>query len=649
MPYLLTVKGYNIGLKYQLKDRTQIGRAEDNDICIPQPSVSRYHCYIVKRNHTFAIVDNASTNGIFVNGVMVKEAALRPQDSIQVGDTFFIFEPAFDLKNLFFQRKTICITPPSAETIRVFEEEDLLKEKPAHLSSVMNLIDQITDLLTPEKNCFADTLQNITSHVMELFNADGCLLFLREESFGSLEPMIGSGSFENIPITKEIIHQSYEEKKSLYISATKTSEAVVLPESISQEVYTLAAAPVSLVSHSATHTATETPIGVLCIVKKQANAFSIDDIMRLRGLGKLIAFPIQLAQEYDRLQRRSIAGETTFRHEIPTSSDENSLKIVFSHSSMQNLLKTVKQVAEHPTNVIIEGETGTGKELLARYIHSQSPLCNGPFVAINCAALPDNLVESEMFGYERGAFTGATRTTVGKVEIAHGGTLFLDEISELSPAAQPKLLRFIEDKIFYRVGGTHPIHVDVRIIAATNKNLQTLVQKRKFREDLFFRLNVITISVPPLRERPGDIKALTEYTIASLGKELGKDVLGISDEAMILLEKYPWYGNVRELRNCLERAVILCDSGIIESRHIWLPSEGELRKHDTPTSPIKGEDKFDVLKRGDTLSLADIEKEYIRKILEASHWNQVEAAKVLGIHRNTLRQKIRYYNLSPPE
>lgn len=649
MATLLTIKGYNIGVSYNLKDVTTIGRAEDNTIWIPQPNVSRYHCIIEKRGHAYYIKDNNSKNGVLVNDNLISEHLLSPQDKIQVGDTIFIFEPRFTLKNLVLENKTICFAPPSAETIR--DVPDFTGEiyRDTSVSPTLELFDELAGLFTPEDISLPDTLRNIARHLTQLFKSDGCLIFISDHLSGELLPMVAYGKIENIPLNKHAIQKTFTEKKSVYISESRSSESIILPGTEFENQYTLATAPIILKLQKRATPSEEKCIGVICIAKTTTDAFSIKDIMSLQAVGRIIALPIELARKYDLLERTSATTESSRWHEIPISTDTNALKLIFVHPAMEKVLQNVEQVAQHPTNVLIEGETGTGKELIARLIHNRSPRQNAPFVALNCSAIPETLFESELFGYERGAFTGAERFKRGKAELAHGGTLFLDEISELSLTVQPKLLRFIEEKTFYRVGGTHPIQVDVRIIAATNKNLEELVDKNLFRQDLYYRLSVMKISIPPLRERPADIKPLAEYFIRHYSQEFNKEILGISDEALIMLEKYPWRGNVRELKNCIERAVMICDEKIIGPQHILLSPKMQAEKMTSKSLADKIASTF--AEKGDIKEsirpLQEIEKEYIREVLKFCNWNQIKAASLLGIHRNTLRKKIREYKIQP--
>jgi transcriptional regulator with PAS, ATPase and Fis domain len=303
---------------------------------------------------------------------------------------------------------------------------------------------------------------------------------------------------------------------------------------------------------------------------------------------------------------------------------------------MQAVYRLVERVLNTPATVLLTGESGTGKELIARVIHYQGPQAKGPFIAVNCAAIPETLLEAELFGYERGAFTGATQRKPGRFELAGGGTLFLDEVADMSAVLQAKLLRVLQDRKFERVGGTETLTTDARFIAATNQDLERLMAEGRFRQDLYYRLNVYPICLPPLRERLEDLGPLTMHFLKRYSDDLRKEVLGISKEAMGLLERYTWPGNVRELENVIERAVILCQGTVVTAQE--LPS---LREHFRP--PTLSADAFRLPPGG--LVLWELEKELIRQALEQTHQNKSRAAKLLRLSRTQLRTRMRQYGL----
>ena len=295
----------------------------------------------------------------------------------------------------------------------------------------------------------------------------------------------------------------------------------------------------------------------------------------------------------------------------------------------KEVLRKAAQVAPTEATVLLQGESGTGKEVVARFIHRASARKAGPFVAINCAALPDHLLESELFGYERGAFTGAQQLKPGQIEVASGGILFLDEVSEMTPAAQAKLLRVLQEREFQRLGGTRLLRANVRVIAATNRNLRDAITRGTFREDLYYRLGVFDIQLPPLRERTRDIPLLAEAFLEEIGRTLGRRPAGLTPDAKEQLTKYPWPGNVRELRNVLERASILSDGGMITARHLSLPAEPMARL--TPTADLR-----------------EAERRAIEKALQETDGNKAKTARRLGLTRTQLYVRLRKYEIDQP-
>lgn len=318
--------------------------------------------------------------------------------------------------------------------------------------------------------------------------------------------------------------------------------------------------------------------------------------------------------------------------------------IVGGSAPMQEVFKRIAAVSQSEATVLLAGESGTGKELLARAIHHNGTRANGPFEAINCAAIPDTLLESELYGHELGAFTGAVRTKLGKFEVAHGGTVFLDEIGDLSLPAQVKLLRFLEDRRLTRVGATSDAEVDVRIITATNQDLERMIRDGRFREDLYFRLNVVRIDVPPLRDRLDDLPLLVAHFLEHAGGA------GVSKDAMAAIGAYGWPGNVRELRNAIERGAVLARGSVIRAEH--LPSS-VLHGSPPPADGGAGEISELVRKLVETAPPGGVygyvenawEKPLLRRVLERTQGNQVKAAELLGINRATLKRKMEIYGL----
>ncbi|MEJ2429808.1 MAG: sigma-54 dependent transcriptional regulator [Deltaproteobacteria bacterium] len=342
--------------------------------------------------------------------------------------------------------------------------------------------------------------------------------------------------------------------------------------------------------------------------------------------------PDDILSAVDRvLEKQTLQREVRYlRSEIAHRYGE--LEIVTRDSKVLDILQLVNKVASATSSVLITGESGTGKELIARSLHQHGNRCQAPFVAINCAAIPSELMESQLFGHEKGAFTGAHTRTIGKFEHANGGTIFLDEISALRTELQAKLLRVIQDKEIVRLGSNRTMKVNVRIVAATNTNLEDLIEEGSFRRDLYFRLNVIPVKLPPLRERQGDVRLLAQHFLNRFNLQLKREIKGFTDKAIETLERYPWPGNVRELENLIERLVVLGREGepiSYEDLPLEILLDSSLRAETTPLGDglLQARDNF--------------EKQYILKALKKADWNQSEAARILRIHRNTLIQKMK--------
>jgi DNA-binding NtrC family response regulator len=318
-------------------------------------------------------------------------------------------------------------------------------------------------------------------------------------------------------------------------------------------------------------------------------------------------------------------------------------QIIGDAPSLKQAILALQRAAGSDATVLLEGESGTGKELFARALHALSPRSDGPFVAINCAAIPDNLLETELFGHEKGAFTGAVARKPGKFELAHRGTLFLDEIGDLPLALQAKILRALEERRFERIGGTQSLQVDVRIVAATNKALRAGVASKQFREDLFFRLSVFPIAIQPLRERQADIPILARHFVERFCRELKKKPATLAPSAIEELQKYPWPGNVRELQNCMERAVILSESDAIHARHLSLSLHAPLAPE--APNPWTSFDFSGTLADVTKRAQAEVEKRKIEMALKEVGGNEGRAADLLGVAYKPLLAKIKDYGL----
>jgi transcriptional regulator with GAF, ATPase, and Fis domain len=383
----------------------------------------------------------------------------------------------------------------------------------------------------------------------------------------------------------------------------------------------------------AAHTSTRFQPVSLAFWSKQANAYSLQDVAVARHVAACVGLAFshqelaeagrQMAEAHARADRlevraKSLAAELDLR---------SGLGRAVGHSpEWTNVLKKATQVAATETTALVQGESGTGKEVVARFIHRASPRKDGPFVAINCAALPEQLLESELFGYERGAFTGAQQTKAGQIELAAGGVLFLDEVTEMSHAAQGKFLRVLQEREFQRLGGTRMIKANVRVIAATNRDLRKAVEQGAFREDLYYRLQVFEIGIPALRDRKSDVLPLADAFLQDIARSFGRPPAGLTADAKRALMDYSWPGNARELRNALERAAILCEGGLIAPQHLVLPTGRQ-----APAA--------------ETTDLNEVERHTIEQVMRQSRGNKSRAAKRLGLTRTQLYGRLRKYGL----
>lgn len=397
-------------------------------------------------------------------------------------------------------------------------------------------------------------------------------------------------------------------------------------------------------------------LGVIEILNsRNPSGFQKEDIEAANIFAHLASIAVFKASKYEQLRRHNQLIRTF--QQFPD--------IIGAHTSLREVMQLVIKVAPTDATVLITGSTGTGKELIARAIHRLSPRKDNPFVPINCAAIPENLVESELFGYEKGAFTGASSRKLGLFELADGGTIFLDEVGELTPMIQVKLLRVLQEKSFLRIGGTRPVSADIRVIAATNRDLEEAIREKKFREDLYYRLNVFPIKLPDLKDRQEDIPLLVNYYKDKYCKELNTGPVKISEEAMELLCRYNWPGNIRELQNVIERAVLLSADGLIRPKDLPIQirentskktkksfeiqsSATSIKSNLEPKENSHEANKDDLEGKDMSLSLKEREKLYIMEALRKCKWNKSAAARMLGVSRDYLRYRIRKYRIKPP-
>lgn len=606
MAALLAVKGPLCGTRYSLEKKTTLGRSPECGIDLMDNEVSRVHAEIVSHRQGFILRDLNSKNGTYVNGQRITEHVLLRNDEIHVGSSVFIFDPDFDLQNARYSTASVYVSPPLDETIEMKRESGMDTEPPMDDKGIA-LVRQLADLFSQTENELPALLNSLLSRLVRMFHADRGFFMLWDPVLKELQTVVTiSPDKKQIAVSHKIINTTFYEKTALLSSGGE--EEYPYAEEMGFMQRSSISAPLLFEGKA---------LGLVYVDREGRDHYDLRSLGLLQSIARLIAHSV----EQTRFMENALLKATTQMEE----------ELIGNASSIQELRREAIRLAAFDASVLVMGETGTGKELVALALHKEGPRKDYPFIVVNCTAIPETLFESELFGHEKGAFTGAVSLQRGKIELAHGGTLFLDEVGDMKPSLQPKLLRFLQEKNFYRIGGKRPVRVDVRVVAATNMDLRKMVAEGKFREDLYYRLSVVSLTIPPLRERAGDIRLIAEHYLRIYPRKLKKNVLGFSDEALIKLEKYSWPGNVRELMNTLERAVILCPGKVVKPEHLVLES-------------VNAESDTSVLPSAQ-LPLEEVEKQYILRILKECEGNQVQAAKILSIHRNTLHKKLMDYDL----
>ncbi len=632
-PRLIIVAGPRHGTIFDLSDtEISIGREASNQVCLVDPSVSRRHSTIHRDGERFKIVDLGSFNGTFVNGVPISESSLEHGDQVAIGDVLLLFlqydthdktgsnSVQYDEDSL-RSRTTIELRRHDAFYL---QEDKVLAALPptAGVARDLSTLLKISTVLNSTKGL--ETIQRrLLELILEIVPAERGAILLCDESSEdlALSSSLSKSSRrdELIRVSRTITKQSLSNRSAILSneigregSTTDASESL-----IAEEVTALLCVPLILF---------EKPLGLIYLDSRDATTtFDEHHLQLLTAVANMAAVALEGAQRVEQLasEKNRINRELNLKHDM-----------IGESRPMRELYQMIAKVAPTDSTVLILGESGTGKELAARAIHSNSPRAEKPFIAINCATLTEQLLESELFGHEKGAFTGAIALKKGKLEIADGGTVFLDEVGELAANIQAKLLRVLQERQFERLGGTRPIKVDIRIIAATNRNLPETVKAGSFRQDLYYRLNIITLTLTPLRERREDIPLLASFFASECSKRSKKKPMRVSPEARACLVNYDWPGNVRELENAIERAIVL---GVAE---VIMPAdlpEAILETVNITEAPMA---KFyDVLR--------ETKRQLILNTIEQANGNLAEAAKTLGIHPNNLHRLIRNLHLKP--
>ena len=542
------------------QEEASIGRDPNNAVAISDPSVSRKHCLLRRETDgRFQIADLESRNGTVVNGVTVKEQWLRHGDEIATGDSVFMFLVEEDDRVLPASRVEFDDRKPTAET-RVINPKDVVYLQPdrllRELPSGSPLAPNLSALLKISRVVHAirdlEELQaQLLDLIFEVVPAGRGAILLGDganSAFNSLYARTRqAGQHQLVRVSRTVAHHVLKENVAILGVDIAASDALRDVESLAaSEVRSLLCVPLSVFDRT---------IGCIYLDSTTSvNRFQEDHLQLMAAIAGISAVALDNARRAQWLEQENQRLSLEIRQEQ---------NLVGESARVKEIVQFLARVGPTDSTVLIEGESGTGKELAARALHRNSHRSQKAFVAINCAAIPETLLESELFGHERGAFTGAASQKKGKLEVAEGGVVFLDEIGELAPALQVKLLRVLQERELERVGGTHPIKIDLRVIAATNRDLDEAVRKKEFRQDLYYRLAVVKLTMPPLREHREDIPMLTRHFIQKNAKRCKVKPKPVSREAMAALVSYDWPGNVRELENAIERALVMGSSDTI--------------------------------------------------------------------------------------
>jgi Nif-specific regulatory protein len=605
-----------------------LGRDPTNAVAVIDPSVSRKHCLLRrKEDGRFQIKDLDSRNGTLVNGLAVKEQWLRHGDEIATGDSVFLFlveddtrvpESRVEFDDTHHAADTKVIHP---KEVLYLHPDRLLKELPATSPVARNLnallkISQVVHAIRDLEELQAQLLDLI----FEVVPASRGAILLAEngaEAFSSqYARMRQAGQGQLIRVSRTIASQVMKEGVAILGADVAASGKLRDVESLAvSEVRSLLCVPLSVFQRV---------IGCIYLDSTTvSNRFQEEHLQLMAAIAGISAVALDNARRLQWLEQENQRLTTEVRQEQ---------SLVGEGERMRDIYHFLAKVAPSDSTVLIDGESGTGKELAARALHRMSGRGNKPFVAINCAAIPEMLLESDLFGHERGSFTGATAQKKGRLEVADGGVVFLDEIGELAPALQVKLLRVLQERQFERVGGTRPIKVDIRLIAATNRDLNEAVRLGEFRQDLYYRLAVVQLTMPALRQHKEDIPMLTRHFLQKYALRCKVKLKPISPEAMAALMNYEWPGNVRELENAIERALVIGSPEMV-------------LLEDLPESLLEQSSEVETNGGRYHAKVKDLKKQMILAAVEQSQGNYVEAAATLGVHPNYLHRLIRNMGL----
>ncbi|HET8925875.1 MAG TPA: sigma 54-interacting transcriptional regulator [Candidatus Acidoferrum sp.] len=626
-PKLAVLNGPLGKTEFPIAELISIGRDSSNSICLGDLAVSPNHCRITADNGRFLLTDLDSTSGTFVNGIPVKERVLAPGDQIAVGNSVFLLrvEAAREAASSPVELDEYSSVRGQVQQLRHDELLYLHPESLAALPQSERLARTLSTLIKISTTIGSirdvESLQwQLLGMIFDVIPAERGAILLASDTVEEISSLIGwdrvSGPDHPVHVSRALAYRVMEEQIAvLEKEDPELSSSSVLEFAGREPIRSLLCVPLAAAGQA---------LGVIYVDScNPLTAFTKDDLQLLAGIAGLAAIAIENARQFERLgdENQQLRAEVSLHHDMVGQSPR-----------MHEVYKFIERVAPSDSTVLIYGESGTGKELAARAIHKNSQRKDKPFVALNCAALTETLLESELFGHEKGAFTSAICQKKGLLEVAEEGSVFLDEVGELPLTLQAKLLRVLQEREFVRVGGTRSLKLNVRFLAATNKDLQKAVREEKFRPDLFHRLNVISLSLPPLRQHPEDIALLAEHFAARYAKKCNRNVKGFSPEARACLMQYDWPGNIRELENAMERAIVIGSSDFIFPED--LP---ETLLETAPTSATASTNYHHAIRH--------LKKQLILNAFEQAGGSITETAKVLGVHSNYLHRLIRNLDL----
>jgi Nif-specific regulatory protein len=635
---------------------TTIGRSATNRVVLQDDACSRNHCEVFFSEGEWRLRDLGSRNGTSIGGQRVTgDTLLTSGDVIAIGECRLAFTTSLESAPVSPAGRVSLAesaTSPTQTAVNVVREPSILHRTAtpdflvagAAARSDANYGTELAKLyrLGLEMGA-AKTRQQLTEVVLaslarETVASISAILLTASDASGQPMPtdlqVVAYHSRKDLPyrrVSDNLSRVVLSKREAILARDVGDDRQLAMFDSLGEmKAQSVICAPINAVDRV---------LGLIHLYSSNPdNPLDKHDLEFTLAVANQLAVALLQLQERDTLQNGLAKARSV--NESLRSQLSHEQTLIGDSNSMVELKDRIGLIAETHANVLIRGESGCGKELIARSIHNLSPRRDGPFVCVNCAALNESLLESELFGHEKGAFTGAVDRKIGRFEQADGGTLFLDEVGEMSPSIQAKFLRVLEGYAFERIGGRKPIQVDVRIVAATNRDLEEAVEDGDFRKDLYFRLQVAEITASPLRDRRDDIEQLAKAFLQKFVHKTGRVIKGFTDEAIQLLRDHNWPGNVRELQNTIERTVILCRNEIVRASDIQLSSLANRPAISANDRESSGEYR--------ELSMADVEQEHILSTLEHTGWNKSKAAQILGIERSTLDRKLKRYHVPRP-